>query len=475
VLEATLRDDFISALTRFVRGGECAHVVHAKDVANAAVYFNQMQLDEPECFFVSRDNDWLNSYSGLRKIYLSVLNNRSKHELRQGKNVPLLIPYTFRKLRLAKSNWGDVRYSSAKLARAGFQFKFDTKTAVSTILSINLGFATAGRVERSSLKKHAAIDTLVIIGASGFIGRNLVRMVAEKSAIHIRVMIQKEENKKLFQDIKNVSVFMGNLLAFNSLENILTPGCTVVNLAYIENETMANNLLAIKNLSDACKSKKIKRLVHCSTATVVGDINVYDIDEDTVSQAKSEYDLSKLRIEEYLVGSAMDFYELAILRPTSVFGAGSRNLVKLVDQLLNDGWYINYMRSSFSGKRRLNLVCLDNVLSAITFLCSCNIGADPETFIVSDDNNPHNNYLDIENILLEKLGLKSYPLPRIPIPGFLLALLLKLFRRPITQTQRYYNCTKLVNAGYEKTITIDAELNNFIEWYKKERSLATSS
>jgi len=465
MLDATITNNVISRLTQYVRGGECAHVVHAKDVAKAAVYFNNFNFDAPECFFVSRDTEPLNSYSGLRKIYKAVLKKEPCKNLGREKNPPLFISHGLRKLRLGKSNWGDVKYSSRKIEEAGFRFSYDTMKAVSDIISYKLGFSTNTSAEKESFKPKIDIETLVIIGASGFIGKNLVKKISNRKKLKVRVLIQKEENIQLFKNIANTTVFKGTLFRIETLEKLLIPGCTVVNLAYMDNESQANNLLAIKNLSDICKHKKIKRLVHCSTATVVGHTNSKIIMEGTLGVARTDYDITKLKIEKHLTNAARNNFELAILRPTAVFGPGGKNLIKLADSLMNGHMFFNYIRACLSGKRRMNLVCLDNVISAIMFLCERHTDMNHEIFIISDDNNPHNNYIDIETVLLQKLNKKKYPAFRIPFPAFLLGMLLKILRRPMTQTQRYYSCDKLLRMGFEKTITIERELGKFTEWY----------
>ncbi len=468
VLHVAMNKSVINRLTQLIRGGECAHVVHAKDVANAAIFFNQVKLGSPECFFVSCDGDKLNTFSGLRKIYNSVLKNKPLESMKSGRSLPLFIPYFLRKIRLRQTNWGDVKYSSSKLLNSGFRFSYDTGSAVSEIFSLRLGFTTKPKKENISLYPKKKIDTLVVIGESGFIGRNLIKRISQKNYIKLRVLVQRDEHIQLFQGIPNATVIKGTLLRKETLENLLLPGCTVVNLAYMENETQATNVLAIKNLSDVCRSKKIKRLVHCSTAAVVGNVRSKKIDENTQCNAKADYEITKLKVEEHLIISAHGHYELAILRPTSVFGPGGKNLIKLADELTHKANFLNYLRSCFSGKRSMNLVCLDNVISSIFFLCESYLDLDQNLFIISDDNNPFNNYRDIEDILIQKLSLSRYPIPRIPFPGFLLTQLLWLLKKPITQTKRIFIWDRLLDAGYKKATTMDEELTRFCEWYQSE-------
>lgn len=142
ILETNIRENIINRFARFVKGGECAHIVHAKDVARAALYFNKKKNKTPEHFFVSCDSDPLNSFSGVRKIHKALLKGRDLNNIRVSIECPLIIPYFLRRLRLGKSNWGDVIYSSQKIRNTGFRFSYDTKKAVSEILALKLGSMT---------------------------------------------------------------------------------------------------------------------------------------------------------------------------------------------------------------------------------------------------------------------------------------------------------------------------------------------
>jgi nucleoside-diphosphate-sugar epimerase len=109
----------------------------------------------------------------------------------------------------------------------------------------------------------------------------------------------------------------------------------------------------------------------------------------------------------------------------------------------------------------MNLVYVANVVSAIAFLVEIDGGIGREVFIVSDDDDPSNNYRDIEKYLMKRFGYAGYPVPRIPLPPFVLAFLLRLAGRSNRNPARVYSCEKLLKAGFRKPIAFESGLAFF--------------
>ncbi|GAI65017.1 unnamed protein product [marine sediment metagenome] len=64
-----MRSSWLDRFKVFLKGGECAHIVHAEDVAEAAMYFVSRPFNIPRCFFVSCDYELLNTFAGLWALY----------------------------------------------------------------------------------------------------------------------------------------------------------------------------------------------------------------------------------------------------------------------------------------------------------------------------------------------------------------------------------------------------------------------
>ncbi|BBO99922.1 NAD-dependent epimerase/dehydratase family protein [Sulfuriferula nivalis] len=298
--------------------------------------------------------------------------------------------------------------------------------------------------------------TLVIIGASGFIGEHLLSVLAERNDIEIRVLVHSNRSK----NHSNLSFIEGDMLNSDSLDVLLSKNCTVINLAYL----VQDNLEAMANLANACVRNQILRLVHCSTAVVAGRVDSDWVTESTLCVPISEYEQTKLRMEEVLLELAIGKFEVTILRPTAVFGPDGKNLLKMANELMTKNLLINYAKSCLFNRRSMNLVCVENVVAALVFLLDAE-KVDREIFIIADDDSPVNNYRDIENRLLTNFG-KSYFVPRVFIPKFCLGALLRLAGKSNINPSIKYSDQKLVRLGFKKPQNLETAIVAFAAWYK---------
>jgi len=130
-----MRSSWLDRFKVLLKGGECAHIVHAEDVAEAAMYFVSRPFNTPRCFFVSCDYELMNTFAGLWALYRTIENNRPVDSVRPAPHLPLIVPHILRQLRHGKGNRGDVRYSTEKLISEGFKFHLGVEGAVKQIIS----------------------------------------------------------------------------------------------------------------------------------------------------------------------------------------------------------------------------------------------------------------------------------------------------------------------------------------------------
>lgn len=116
-----MRGTWRDRLHVFVKGAECAHVVHACDVAEAAVFLMDRGVSGVERYFVSCDDDPMNTFAGLWSLYAGLKRNVSEDSLRPVIHVPVIVPHLLRRAVRGPANPGDVRYSTDKLRAEGFR------------------------------------------------------------------------------------------------------------------------------------------------------------------------------------------------------------------------------------------------------------------------------------------------------------------------------------------------------------------
>lgn len=316
----------------------------------------------------------------------------------------------------------------------------------------------------NQISTYGPLKVISIIGASGFVGSHLLEFLSDRQDTQIRVLVHRRLIS--YENFPNLIFIEGDLLSLDSLEDLVKPGCTVINLAYLTSNSIQDNLEAMRNLSNICAKNHVKRLIHCSTAVVAGRVNQDIIYENTICHPNSDYEVVKLRIEQALMDSALNRFEISILRPSAVFGPGGKNLLKLAHELLKSNPWKLYLKSCLFNRRSMNLVCIQNVVAALVFLLDADQKVDREVFIVSDDDSPINNYQDIENILMMKLQTKHSIFPRIPVPSILLNLLLFLNGNSITNPKVKFSDGKLSSFGFKKPIDLEIGLASFANWYK---------
>lgn len=128
-----MRGAWSDRLKVFLKGGEYAHIVHADDVAQAALYLNSHPIDAAECFFVSCDHDRFNTFGGLWSLYKAIQQGRSIKGISPMIHLPIIVPHILRSLWRGSGIYGGVRYSSEKLLSSGFRYSLGVEGAVRRI------------------------------------------------------------------------------------------------------------------------------------------------------------------------------------------------------------------------------------------------------------------------------------------------------------------------------------------------------
>jgi nucleoside-diphosphate-sugar epimerase len=308
--------------------------------------------------------------------------------------------------------------------------------------------------------------TIAITGASGYIGKHLVAELARQGGCRIKVLSRSRRREiDAGESGCNIEVIEGDLRAPETLRGFFEPGCTVVNLVYLRNAGQAENIAVIDNLLAACRSAKIGRLIHCSTADVAGRTRDNPVTESTPCHPVTEYGITKLKVEKVVLDAAGSL-EAAILRPTAVFGRGGENLNKLAGNLVAGRRVRNYLKSCLFGKRRMNLVHIANVVAAILFLIHHAADIGGEVFIASDDDNPTNNYADVERFLMREFNIPYYSMPRFLVPSGVLSFLLRLLGRNNINPRSVYAPGKLIGYGYTRPVSFENGLAEYTAWYR---------
>ncbi|KTD24335.1 Putative NADH-flavin reductase [Legionella lansingensis] len=309
------------------------------------------------------------------------------------------------------------------------------------------------------------MSSLVILGATGFLGKVLIAQKNIPSSI-------KAVARKIPSDAdlhsERITWYDVDLLSPRALDKVLEKDDIVINTVYINTHSEVDNLRLINNIIDACVRNEVKRLIHCSTAVVVGTAKEPRIDETVTCVPCTQYEKVKFAIEQQVLNAVGKGFEIAILRPTAMVGPHGKNLLKLANSLINGNQLVNYLRASLFGRRRMHLVSVRNVAVAIVHLALLDHLLSGSIYYVSSDDDPENNYLGVEKILLETLGLGARKIPILPVPLLFLSILLKIKGRSESNLARTYDSRKLLATHF---VPIDSLYDAVSEFAKSIRNL----
>lgn len=293
---------------------------------------------------------------------------------------------------------------------------------------------------------------IFVFGAAGFIGRHMINE-ADSGMLSL-------VTRNLNQGANEGHWLKADILKPQTLDKILTPGSSVINLAYSASASADDNIKMAENLAQACVRAKVSRLVHCSTAVVAGANESPVIDEYSECLPSTIYEKNKHDIEMIFMSAASRDLKVYVLRPTAVIGPGGQNLKKMLSEILEGNNVFNFIRSSIHGERKLNLVPVKDVVRALFHLCK-QPSIPSGIYICSADDDPDNRYDRVEEVIRAVLG-KERQLAPFRLPDRILDVLLKASRTGSGQfANRHYSSKKLFSTGFQRTEKISDAVREF--------------
>ncbi len=312
------------------------------------------------------------------------------------------------------------------------------------------------------------MSSLVILGSGGFLGQALLdnnNLLKPIKAVVRNIPSNVDLSKK------EVTWIEADLMSPFALFDILSKDDIVINLAYIPDNDNLKNITLLSNIIEACLHCKVSKLVHCSTAVVVGNIKMNYINELTPCNPSTLYEQTKLELEESLLSISFKELDVGILRPTAIVGYGGKNLLKLARSLTHGNKFVNYLKTCVLGTMPMHLVPVRNVVSALLHLAFSAKKLDGNIFIVSSDEDVDNNFQKVEEILLDELGINKVLIPYLFLPKVLQSFLFKLINRNDISMDRTFDSKKLNDYGYKPVDSVKEAILQFSRSIKEDNSI----
>jgi 2-alkyl-3-oxoalkanoate reductase len=233
----------------------------------------------------------------------------------------------------------------------------------------------------------------LVTGATGFIGRHLVRTLAQRG-IRVRALARDPRRAQSLVQ-RNVDVVIGDFADAQIFEGLAEGVDTVFHLASVmtgsAEEFEQVDLAGTRRLIDEAKRAGVRRVVFTSTMGAYALAGLADgavVNEEMVDEPArvGNYARAKLLIEQMLSAAHQaGHFESVITRPGLVFGPGTSPLLEHLPHLgsLRGDRYLVFG----DGRVPLQLTYVDNTVEAL-WLCATVPEAAGQTFTLIDDDLP---------------------------------------------------------------------------------------
>ena len=186
---------------------------------------------------------------------------------------------------------------------------------------------------------------VLVTGASGFTGGHLARTLATRKYT-VRAMVRQPGPATADFDRFGIEIVEGDLLDRAALDAAAAGVEVVFHIAAIyrqagvpEAQYRAVNADSVAQVVEAAARGGARRVVHCSTVGVHGDIEHPPANEDAPLKPGDIYQVTKLEGEQRAreAGERANI-EVTIARPSGIYGPGDRRLLKLFRGVARRRW-----------------------------------------------------------------------------------------------------------------------------------------
>ena len=175
----------------------------------------------------------------------------------------------------------------------------------------------------------------LVTGATGFTGGHLATGLARRG-YQVRALVRGALRAAELR-ARGIEIALGDLVDVPSLRAAAHGVDVVYHIAAIYRQAglpderyRAINATAVRSIIEAAKAGGARRVVHCSTVGVHGDVERPPATEDAPLRPGDVYQRTKVEGEAIARQAAADTgMEVVIARPTGIYGPGDRRLLKL--------------------------------------------------------------------------------------------------------------------------------------------------
>ena len=316
---------------------------------------------------------------------------------------------------------------------------------------------------------------VLVTGATGFTGGHLSRYLAARDYA-VRALVRRAPADA----DPRIEYVTGDIRDRASLERAAAGVDVVYHIAAIyrqaglkDAEYRAVNAEAVRTVIEAAGRAGARRVVHCSTVGVHGDVEYPPANEDAPLKPGDIYQVTKLEGERIALQASRDTgVEVVIARPTGIYGPGDRRLLKL---------FRGVARRKFvvlgDGQIYYHLTYVDDLVEGFR-LCGEVAGAAGRTYILAGGE------VTTLNELIERIAREAGVAPptlHLPVWPFWLAgaaceaacaplgIEPPIYRRRVdffTKSRAFDIARARAELGYNPKVSLSDGIRRTLEWYR---------
>jgi dihydroflavonol-4-reductase len=318
----------------------------------------------------------------------------------------------------------------------------------------------------------------LVTGATGFTGGHLARALAARGQV-VRALVR-EPGRARSLEAKGIQLVIGDIRDRAALEAAIAGVEVVYHLAAIYRQAgikrdvyQAVNASAVRDIVEISSRAGVRRVVHCSTVGVHGDIEHPPANEDAPLRPGDPYQVSKLEGERLAreTGERLGI-EVTIARPSGIYGPGDRRLLKL---------FRGVARGRFpilgQGEIYYHLTHIDDLVEGFR-LCGEHPAAPGRTYILAGGE-----YTTLNQLVALIAEVAGVPPPKLYLPvwpfwiaGALCEALLvpigvepPIYRRRVdfyTKSRAFDISRARGELGYEPRVALRQGIERTLTWYR---------
>lgn len=318
----------------------------------------------------------------------------------------------------------------------------------------------------------------LVTGATGFTGGHLARTLVKRGWTVRALVRNPTQAADLQQD--GIELVPGDLLARPDLAGASRGVDVVFHIAAVyrqagvsEEVYRAVNVTAVGPIIAAAAACGVRRVVHCSTVGVHGNVEHPPANEDAPLRPGDVYQETKLHGEEVArEAAARHKMDVVIVRPTGIYGPGDRRLLRL---------FRGVARRRFpmlgSGRIYYHLTYIDDLVDGF-ILCGTHPRAANRTYILAG---PEVTTLEDLVALIANVAGVAPPWLHLPVWPFWLAGALceaickpfgiepPIYRRRVdfyTKSRAFDMTRARTELGFAPSVELRDGIGRTLEWYR---------